>query len=65
MERVNWLADTSPRGLGIAAGMMINYVYKLDEIEENHEAYIAEGRVAASSAVRALLRGQPQSAAAD
>ncbi len=45
--------------------MMINYIYKLDEIEENHEAYIAEGRVAASSAVRALLRGQPQSAAAD
>ena len=65
VERVNWLADTSPRGLGIAAGMMVNYVYKLDEIEENHEAYTAEGRVAASSAVRALLRGQPQSATAD
>ncbi len=65
VERINWLADTSPRGLQIAAGMMINYVYKLDEIEENHEAYTGEGRVTASGAVRSLLRGQPQSAAAD
>ncbi|MFQ5959657.1 MAG: malonyl-CoA decarboxylase domain-containing protein, partial [Alphaproteobacteria bacterium] len=62
--RINWLADTSPKGLRQSLGMMINYVYKLDEIEENHEAYTGEGRVVAAGAVRALLRGQPASVTA-
>ncbi len=54
-------------GEGVAPGRMVALVGdgELDEIEENHEAYTGEGRVTASSAVRALLRGQPQSAAAD
>ena len=35
---------------------MVNYLYDLDDIEKNHEAY-AEGRaVVASSAVQRLLR---------
>ena len=65
IERIAWLADTSRRGLGLSAGMMINYLYKLDEIEANHEAFSDEGRVSASNAVRALLRGQPQASAAE
>ena len=64
IERINWLADTSYRGLQESAGMMINYVYDLDRIEANHEAYTGEGRVSASNAVRALLRGRPRSKAA-
>ena len=56
--RINWLADTSPRGLRQSAGMMVNYVYKLDEIEENHEAFTGAGEIAASAPVRSLLRGQ-------
>jgi malonyl-CoA decarboxylase len=36
--------------------MMVNYLYDLDHIERNHEAY-AEGRtVAASNAVKKLAR---------
>jgi malonyl-CoA decarboxylase len=56
LERVNWLADTSPRGVKQAAGMMVNYLYKLDEIEFNHEAYAQEGRVVVGDAVKRLLR---------
>jgi len=56
LERIHALADTSRRGLARAAGLMVNYVYPLDEIEENHEAYARDGRVAASNAVRRLAR---------
>jgi malonyl-CoA decarboxylase len=56
LERVNWLADTSPRGIKQAAGLMVNYLYKLDEIEDNHEAYAREGKVAIGDAVKRLLR---------
>ena len=43
METLNWMADTSPKGLERSAGMMINYVYDLGEIERNHEAYRTSG----------------------
>ena len=56
VERLNWLGDTSPKGLQQSAGIMVNYLYRLSEIEANHEAYRGDGRVAASSAIRNLLR---------
>ena len=56
IERLNWLADTSPKGLSQSAGMMVNYLYKLDDIEANHEAYRGEGKVTASSTIRSLLK---------
>jgi malonyl-CoA decarboxylase len=56
LERINWLADTSDRAIAQADGLMVNYLYDLDDIEKNHEAY-AEGRaVVASSGVQRLLR---------
>ncbi|HLN07629.1 MAG TPA: malonyl-CoA decarboxylase [Xanthobacteraceae bacterium] len=56
LEQINWLADTSAKGLAQAHGVMVNYLYDLDHIERNHEFY-AEGRtIAASSAVRKLAR---------
>ncbi|GAB4165286.1 MAG: malonyl-CoA decarboxylase [Rhodocyclaceae bacterium] len=54
IERINWLADTSPRGFKLALGMMVNYLYDPDQIEENVEAYVGSGRVATSAAVRRL-----------
>jgi malonyl-CoA decarboxylase len=56
LERLNWLADTSPRGIKQSAGMMVNYLYKLDEIEANHEAFERDGRIAMADAVKRLLR---------
>ena len=55
IERINWLADTSPRGLAQSAGLMVNYRYKLSDIEKNHEAYSDKGTVIASPAVKKLL----------
>jgi malonyl-CoA decarboxylase len=56
IERINWLADRSAKGLNRSAGMMVNYSYRPTEIEKNHEAYVHRGRIASSSAVRALAR---------
>ncbi len=56
LERINWLADTSPRGIKQGAGLMVNYVYRLDEIEANHEAFAQEGTVVMADAVKRLLR---------
>lgn len=55
VERINWLGDRSPKGMAQSAGLMVNYRYKLDEIEANHEAYTGEGRIAAATAVKSLL----------
>jgi len=64
VERLNWLGDVSPKGLQQSAGIMVNYLYRLADIEANHEAYRGIGRVAASSAVRNLIRDSARVAAA-
>lgn len=56
LERINWLGDTSEKGLRAAHGVMVNYRYDLKEIERNHEAYANDGTVVASRAVKGLLR---------
>jgi malonyl-CoA decarboxylase len=56
LEHINWLGDTSPNGLRQSASLMVNYRYILDEIEQNHEAYMKDRQVAMSSEVRALAR---------
>jgi len=56
LERIDWLADTSDKAIAQGCGLMVNYLYDLSEIEQNHEAY-AEGRtVVASGAVQRYLR---------
>jgi malonyl-CoA decarboxylase len=56
VERLNWLADTSANGLRQSYAMMVNYRYKLADVDANHEAYSA-GRIVASREVRALAKG--------
>jgi malonyl-CoA decarboxylase len=56
LERLNWLGDTSAKGMREAAGLMVNYLYDLNTIEANHEAYANQGTVAASPAVQRQLR---------
>jgi malonyl-CoA decarboxylase len=56
LERINWLGDLSAKGLRESAGIMVNYLYRLDDIEENHEVYANQGEVVASNAVRKLLK---------
>ncbi len=56
LDRINWPADRSPRGLREAHGLMVNYRYDIKEIEANHEAYANDGRVVASRQVRNLVK---------
>jgi len=56
VERIDWLGDRSAKGLRESAGMMVNYLYRLDQIDENHEAYKSGGKINVSNGVRALLR---------
>jgi malonyl-CoA decarboxylase len=57
IERINWGADRSAKGLEQSAGMMINYLYQLSQIEKNHESYSGSGEIASSSAVAKLAKG--------
>ncbi|MBK5102829.1 MAG: malonyl-CoA decarboxylase [Burkholderiales bacterium] len=57
MERLNWLADTSRTGMARSGGMMVNYVYRLKDVEHNHEAYAKEHLVVASPGLSLLARG--------
>ncbi|GAB4239679.1 MAG: malonyl-CoA decarboxylase [Methyloligellaceae bacterium] len=56
LERINWLGDKSAKGLRQSHGLMVNYLYDLRYIEQNHEAFVNEGVIAASKAVHSLLR---------
>ena len=58
LERINWLGDLSPKGLRESAGVMVNYLYRLDDIEENHEAFANNGEVVASNSVKKLLKNE-------
>jgi malonyl-CoA decarboxylase len=64
LERINWLADTSAKGMRESAGMMVNYRYRLDQIDDNQAAYARDGRIAVAPAVMALLL-TPHKPAAD
>ncbi|WP_169545898.1 malonyl-CoA decarboxylase [Sneathiella aquimaris] len=56
LERINWLGDVSTNGLKQSAGLLVNYYYSLKDIEKNHEAYINEKKVVASSAIQSLAK---------
>jgi malonyl-CoA decarboxylase len=57
IERLNWRADISENGHRQSFGLMVNYLYDPERIEENHELYMGEGRRAVSTALRKLARG--------
>ncbi len=56
LERIDWLADVSDKGIAQGCGLMVNYLYDLDEIEKNHEAYAEGHTVVASGVVQRYLR---------
>ena len=56
LDRLNFLGDTSESGMARSAGLMVNYVYWLAELEKNHERYFRERVVSASPTVDKLAR---------
>lgn len=43
IERVNWAADCSAKGMAQSCGIMVNYLYELDQLDDNL-AQLAEGK---------------------
>ena len=56
IEQINWVGDQSEQGMQHSFGLMVNYLYKLPDIEKNHEAYIGQGKIRSSASVKALLK---------
>jgi malonyl-CoA decarboxylase len=56
IERINPGGDSSAKGLQQSFGVMVNYLYDLDELEQNVENFAREGAIATSAAVRRLAR---------
>jgi malonyl-CoA decarboxylase len=58
LERINWLGNRAARGIRESFGLMVNYLYDLDSIEANHEAYVRDGTIVRSEIVEMLLAPQ-------
>lgn len=56
LEQISWLADLSEKGMTRSYGIMVNYYYKLSDIEKNHEEYVTKTHIAASRGVKNLLK---------
>ncbi|QJR15165.1 malonyl-CoA decarboxylase [Usitatibacter palustris] len=56
LERINWQADASHKGLAQSFGLMVNYVYDLGDVENNHETYVKGHKVVHSDAVERAAR---------
>lgn len=54
LERLNWMGDTSAAGLNRSLGLTANYVYRLADLERNHEGYASQFKVSASRKVERL-----------
>jgi len=57
LERINWLGNSAPRAIAESFGLMVNYLYDHDSIENNHEAFVRGGAIVCSPDVEALMQG--------
>ncbi|KAK7108427.1 hypothetical protein V1264_016169 [Littorina saxatilis] len=56
--RINFLADTSIRGLNQSCGLMVNYRYYLSDTKSNSQNYLLHHTIPASPTVLELLRSE-------
>jgi len=54
LHQINWAGDLSRKGLRQSAGLMVNYLYDLSAVEDNHERF-ANGEVIFSRTVSKLM----------
>lgn len=64
LERIHPFADISDKGLAESAGLMVNYLYDLPSLAENHEAFVHDGTVAAAPDITRVARAQRTAVAA-
>ena len=55
LERVNLSADLSEKGLSQSYGIMANYLYDLEVVEENHEMFFKNKAVLTSNEIKLSL----------
>ncbi|KAJ7946332.1 Malonyl-CoA decarboxylase, mitochondrial [Quillaja saponaria] len=60
VERINWMADQSEKGLSQSGGIMVNYVYRLENIEEYAQSYFSTGHINASHDLLTMLRREQE-----
>jgi malonyl-CoA decarboxylase len=54
VHRLHAQADLSDKGMRQSHGVMVNYLYDLDNLARNHEQFASSGQVAASAEIRSL-----------
>ncbi len=54
IERLNWAADTSAKGLRQSYALMVNYLYDLNRLAK-HRSQLAQRKIPASGAIDALV----------
>jgi malonyl-CoA decarboxylase len=55
LERVNFAADLSRKGIRQSLGLMVNYLYDIGSVEARHQQFV-DNKVSHASAVRRLLK---------
>lgn len=56
IKQLNWMADTSEKGIKQSAGIMVNYLYELSKIDKNHENYMLNKVISCSKEVSSILK---------
>ena len=57
LEQINFLGDVSSNGIDLSRGMMVNYLYDLEKVEQNHETFVSEKKINISkNAKNTLMR---------
>ncbi|MDR1139683.1 MAG: malonyl-CoA decarboxylase [Rickettsiales bacterium] len=58
IKQLNWMADVSEKGISQSAGMMVNYLYELSKIDNNHESYMVNKVISHSKQVLSVSKGK-------
>ncbi len=53
VERLNWGADPSPKGVKQSCGLMVNYLYDVKRLDK-HRAQLTQGKIAMSGDIESL-----------
>ncbi|KAJ3195600.1 hypothetical protein HK101_011663 [Irineochytrium annulatum] len=56
LHRLNWMGDTSDKGMNQSYGIMVNYIYVLPLIEQNNQRYLLDGTIPVVEPVSSTLK---------
>lgn len=54
VHKVHSSADVSDKGMAQSRGVMVNYLYDLARVSQNHERFATTGKISASSEIRSM-----------